>query len=84
MKELIFAADVAALLSALAASWFWLLAGGVRVRRISKLEQLDHADINRIVVALNRSSVLNRRAALASFLSAAIVALRIVVGMLTS
>jgi hypothetical protein len=39
-------------------------------------EELNAAGINRIVVAVNRSAILNRRAALASAASAACFALR--------
>ena len=68
--------DLLAILAALAASWLWYSAGRKPVRRISRSETLDAADINRIVVAMNRAAVLNRRAALASAASAACLALR--------
>lgn len=68
--------DVAAILAALIASWLWYRAGQRPVRRISRFERLDHADINRLVVAMNRSAILNRRAALATAVSAACLSLR--------
>jgi hypothetical protein len=40
------------------------------VRRVSRFEELDAADINRIVVAINRNQIVNRRAALASAVAA--------------
>lgn len=40
------------------------------------LEVLDAADLNRVVTAINRSAILNKRAALASAFSAACFALR--------
>ena len=70
--------DVLAILAALAASWLWYLAGRRPIRRISRFEELNAADMNRMVTAFNRSSILNRRAALASAASAACVALRFV------
>jgi len=41
-----------------------------------RFEALDAADLNRIVTTINRSSVLNRRAALAAAASAGCLALR--------
>lgn len=72
MPILIEILDVAAILAA----WLWYLAGQRPVRRISRFEKLDHADINRLVVAMNRTAILNRRAALATAASAACLALR--------
>lgn len=66
--------DIAAIGAALLAAWFWFLAGGRPPRRISKEEELDAADINRIVVALQRAAILNRRAAMASAASASMIA----------
>ncbi len=40
------------------------------MRRVEKGEELDHRDLNRIVVAINRTQILNRRAALATGISA--------------
>jgi hypothetical protein len=40
------------------------------VRRVSKHEEFDRADLNRVLVAFNPSNLLNRRAALASGVSA--------------
>ncbi len=66
--------DVVALVSALAAAVLWWRASGAVVRRISLKEQLDAQDFNRIVTAMKRSQILNRRAALATALSALAIA----------
>jgi hypothetical protein len=66
--------DVVALVSALAAAVLWWRASGAVVRRISLNEQLDAQDFNRIVTAMKRSQILNRRAALATALSALAIA----------
>ncbi|MCR9071208.1 MAG: hypothetical protein NXI18_05770 [Alphaproteobacteria bacterium] len=70
--------DIAAVGTALLAAWFWYRAGGRPPRRISKDEELDAADLNRIVVALQRAAILNRRAALASAASATMIAVSVV------
>jgi hypothetical protein len=70
------ALDLGAMLCALAAAWFWLAASRARLRRVSRFEALDAADINRIVVAINRNQLLNARAALAAGASALMAALR--------
>jgi outer membrane protein assembly factor BamE (lipoprotein component of BamABCDE complex) len=69
--------DALALLSALLAAWLWYRASSTRQRRIGKSEALDHRDINRIIVAMNRSQILNRRAALATAASALAIALKL-------
>lgn len=66
--------DLAALLSALAAAILWFRASGTTVRRISLKEELDAQDFNRIVTAMKRSQLLNRRAALATAISALAIA----------
>lgn len=76
MLILFYALDSLAIVTALAASWLWYSAGRRQVRRISRSEELDAADINRMVVAMNRSAILNRRAALATAASAACLAFR--------
>lgn len=44
------------------------------MRRVSTREELGAANINRIVVAMNRAQLTNRRAALAAMASALLVA----------
>lgn len=73
---LIVVLDLAATASALVASYLWFRASQNRLRRISRLEEIDAADLNRMIVQINRTQVLNARAALATAASAAIVALR--------
>ncbi len=46
------------------------------MRRIRRNEVLDAADINRIVVAMNRAQILNSRAALATGCAAVLATLR--------
>jgi hypothetical protein len=53
------------------------------LRRISRHEALDSADINRIVTTMNRTQILNARAALATALSALFAALRVVLDLTT-
>ena len=64
-------------LCALASSAVWWLAIRQRLRRISRLEELDAADMNRLVTVLNRTQILNARAALLASVTAALAALRI-------
>lgn len=71
--------DVLGLVTAAAAAWFWYLSGSRRLRRISRYEKLDYADLNRIVTAFNRASTLNRQAAKAAAASAGALALRFAV-----
>jgi hypothetical protein len=51
--------DALGVATALLAAWWWYLAGTRRLRRVSRFEALDAADFNRIVTAMNRSSVLS-------------------------
>ncbi|MFC5423741.1 hypothetical protein ACFPOB_29855 [Bosea eneae] len=73
---MILAIDVLIGSGALASSWFWWLASRQRLRRISRREELDAGDLNRIVTALNRTQILNSRAALVASAAAAVAALR--------
>jgi hypothetical protein len=68
--------DMLAASSAALAAWFWYLASRRQVRRVSRFEQLDAADINRIVVNINRNQILNSRAALAAAVAALCTAAR--------
>ena len=63
---------------ALASGWLWLAASRRRLRRVSRHETLDAADYNRIITALNRTQILNSRAALATAVAAFLAALRII------
>lgn len=76
MADLALVLDVIGITTALLAAWFWYMASDRRLRRVSRFEELDSADLNRIVIAINRSSLLNSRAALAAAVSAASLAVR--------
>lgn len=58
--------DVTIVVAAVMSAWFWLQAAGKPQRRVSKFEDFNHADLNRLATALNRARVLNARAALES------------------
>lgn len=73
---MIFWLDIAIGLGALASSYLWWLASRQRLRRMSRLEELDAGDMNRIVTALNRTQILNARAALLASATAALAAVR--------
>ncbi len=68
--------DALVIASALVAAGLWLRASTTRVRRVSLNETFDAADINRVIVAINRSQILNARAAFATAASAVVTALR--------
>jgi hypothetical protein len=74
--------DILAIGITLLAAYLWWRASGRKLRRIAKREDFDHQDLNRIIVAVNRSQVLNAKAAIASALSAMIIAMRFAAGML--
>lgn len=75
--------DLMIALAACLSAWFWWAASRQRVRRISRTEELDAGDMNRIVTALNRTQILNARAALFTALAAVSAAARILVGAVT-
>ncbi len=68
--------DLAALASALFAAWMWWHASSYTIRRVSKSEELNALDLNRIITAVNRTQLLNRRAALATAVSALAIAMK--------
>ena len=70
MQALLLILDLVALLSALFAAWLWYRASRRQTRRVEQTEKLDFHDFNRLVVAFNRASILNRRAAIATAISA--------------
>jgi hypothetical protein len=73
---MIFGLDITIGLGALASSYLWWRASRQRLRRMSRLEELDAGDMNRIVTALNRTQILNARAALLASATAALAAVR--------
>lgn len=72
--------DAAIVISALASAALWWKASRARLRRISRHEELDAADINRIVTALNRTQILNSRAAVTTALASVLAAMRLALG----
>ncbi|VVT31979.1 hypothetical protein RHIZ404_230450 [Rhizobium sp. EC-SD404] len=59
-------------------SFLWWASGRHRVRRIKRRGELSAADINRLVVALNRSQMLNTRAAFTTACACALAGLQLV------
>lgn len=64
------ALEITAIFTGILAAWLWYRASTSSLRRINKNEELDHRDINRIITQLNRSQMLNRKAALATAVAA--------------
>ena len=58
-------------------AFLWFVASRNRLRRISRNEIIDYADINRIVTAINRAQILNSRAAMMTALAAFLAGLRV-------
>jgi hypothetical protein len=79
---LLVSADLAAIVSAVVAAVLWYRAGTRGLRRMSKEEEFDFHDFNRVITAFNRAAILNKRAAIASAVSALFVALRFLLDML--
>lgn len=69
--------DFLIIAAALLSAWLWLAASRTRLRRVSRHEVLDAADVNRIVTAMNRAQILNSRAALATAAAAILAAARL-------
>lgn len=69
--------DLAIVGFAMASAWLWWASGRHRARRITRREELSAADINRLVVALNRSQMLNTRAAFTTACAGALAAIRL-------
>lgn len=76
--------DLLIIATTLLAAVLWFQASGRTLRRLSKDEELDAADLNRIVTAFNRSTLLNRRAALATAAAALFTALRWMLGLIAA
>ena len=83
MDQLLLALDLLSIAAGLLAAFFWHRAARQRLRRVSRTEVLDAADINRIVTSINRNNILNRRAALATAFSALCLAGRSAVSLLS-
>jgi hypothetical protein len=65
--------DLAAIIASGLAAWLWYIASKNQVHRVSKHETFDYHDLNRVIVVINRNSIRNRRAALASAAAAALI-----------
>ncbi len=76
---MLFAFDVLIGAGALLSAYLWWLASRQRLRRVSRLEEFDAADINRILTAVNRTQILSSRAALAASAVAALASIRMIV-----
>lgn len=68
--------DCLALLTALVAAWLWYRASCQSIRRVSRSEEINSLDLNRIITAINRTQAMNRRAAIATALSALAIAFK--------
>jgi hypothetical protein len=77
---MLLALDVVAMISAFAAAALWFQASRRPLRRFSRDDAVDEHDLNRLVVAFNRSQILNSRAALATGVSALAIAARYLAG----
>ena len=71
--------DFATIIASALAAWFWYLASIQTIHRVHATETFDYHDLNRIIVAINRNSIRNRRGALASALAAALLAIDLAV-----
>lgn len=71
--------DALIIIVMLLSAFLWFLASRSRLRRISRHEVLDYADINRIVTAVNRAQILNSRAAFMTALAALLAAFRVMI-----
>ncbi len=84
MQTLALSLDILVIATTLLAAWLWFQASGRSLRRLSKHEELDASDLNRIVTAYNRAALLNRRAALATAAAAVLAGLRWALGLVTA
>ena len=80
MAEFFLALELAIAAAAFLSGYLWWGASRRRLRRVSRHEILDHADINRIVTNLNRTQILNSRAACATALAAALAGTHVLIG----
>jgi hypothetical protein len=70
------AIEISALITAVLAAILWAMACRHTLRRVSKREVVDASDLNRMIVVINRSQILNARAALMTALSTLLLAIR--------
>lgn len=69
--------DLSIVAAAFLSGLFWWQAGRNRLRRICREEVLNYADINRVVVAFNRTQILNARAAISTGIAGILAGLRL-------
>ena len=67
--------DFATIIASALAAWFWYQASANQIHRVHASETFDYHDLNRVIVAINRNAIRNRRAALASAVAAALLAI---------
>jgi hypothetical protein len=72
--------DIATIAAAIGSAWLWWLASGRRLRRIRRDEELDAADMNRLITFLNRAQLRNARAAILTAVAAALAGIRLALG----
>jgi hypothetical protein len=72
--------DYATIAAAIGSAWLWWLASGRQLRRIRRDEELDAADLNRLITFLNRTQLRNTRAAILTAVAAALAGLRMALG----
>ena len=77
MTILFLVLDLSIVAAAFLSGYFWGQASRKRMRRICRDEMLDHADFNRMVVAYNRTQILNARAAIATAIAGILAAIRL-------
>lgn len=77
-----FLLDLAIVVAAGLSGVFWYQASQQSLRRIERKEELDRLDVNRMIVAFNRTQALNRRGALATGAAGALAAVRMVAGLI--
>lgn len=69
--------DLFIAVAAFLSGFFWWQASRGRMRRICREEMLDHADFNRMVIAFNRTQILNARAAITTAITGILATLRL-------
>lgn len=84
MPTLLLLLDLIIIVAATASGYLWWRASQGRMRRVSAAEHVNHQDLNRLVVAFNRTQILNRRAALATAVAAFAGAVRTGIGLLAA
>jgi hypothetical protein len=82
MHIVLLAFDLTAIALTFLAAYLWFSASQMRHRRITRDETLDAADLNRIIVNINRSQIANERAALATGAAGAVLAVRLLIAFL--